>query len=114
MLFHGKDINAQVTSFNDTILNVFKNDVPDKYITTDDKDPVWINDNMKAKIKIKNLLFQHYMQNEKFESDFGFLKALITELNELISSTKPLHYKNLGKKLNNALLQAKNLVVVNS
>ena len=48
------------------------------------------------------------MQNEKFESDFGFLKALITELNELISSTKILYYENLAKKLNNPLLQAKN------
>ena len=48
------------------------------------------------------------MQNERFESDFGFLKALITELNELISSTKILYYENLAKKLNNPLLQAKN------
>ena len=47
------------------------------------------------------------MQNERFESDFGFLKALITELNELISSTKTLYYENLAKKLNNPLLQAK-------
>ena len=56
-LFHGKDINAQVTLFNDTILNVFKNYVPNKYITIDDKDPVWMNDNIKAKIKTKYLLF---------------------------------------------------------
>ena len=52
-LFHDKDINAQVTSFNDTILNVFKNYVPNKYITTDDKDPVWMNDNIKANLKQK-------------------------------------------------------------
>ena len=45
------------------------------------------------------------MQHERFESDFGFLKALINELNELISST--LYYENLVKKLNNPLLQAK-------
>ena len=47
------------------------------------------------------------MQNKRFESDFGFLKALITELNELISSTKTLYYENLANKLNNPLLQAK-------
>ena len=45
------------------------------------------------------------MQHERFESDFGFLKALINELNELISST--LYYENLAKKLNNPLRQAK-------
>ena len=47
------------------------------------------------------------MQNERFESDFGFLKALITKLNELISSMKTLYYENLAKKLNNPLLQVK-------
>ena len=33
-------LNAQVTLFNNTILNVFKNYVPNKYITIDDKDHV--------------------------------------------------------------------------
>ena len=47
------------------------------------------------------------MQNERFESDFVFHKALITELDKLISSTKTLYYENLAKKLNNPLLQTK-------
>ena len=47
------------------------------------------------------------MQNEKLESDLGFPKALIIELNELISSTKFLYYENFAKKLNNPPLQAK-------
>ena len=62
---------------------------------------------IKTKIKTKKLFFKQYMQIERFESDFGFLEAFITELNELISSTKTLYYKNLAKKLNNSLLQAK-------
>ena len=48
MLFHVKDINRQVTSLNDTILNIFKSYVPNKYITIDDKDPVGMNDTIKA------------------------------------------------------------------
>ena len=63
-----------------------------------------MNDTKKAKIKTKNLFFKQYMQNEKLES---FPKALITELNELMSSTKFLYYENFAKKLNNHLLQAK-------
>ena len=77
------------------------------YLTIDDKYSVWMNDTIKAKIKTKNLLFKQYMQNEKLESDLGFPKALITELNELISSTKFLYYENFAKKLNNPPLQAK-------
>ena len=88
-------------------MNVFRNYVPNKYITIDDKDPVWMNENIKSKIKTKNLLFKQYIQNGRFESDFVFLENLITEINELTSSTKNLYYENLAKKLNNLLLQAK-------
>ena len=96
-LFNGKYINAQVTSFNETILNVFKNYVPNKHITIDDRDPVWMNDTIKAKIKTKNLLFKEYVKNKRFENDFDFLKALITDLNKLISSTKLCIMKTLQR-----------------
>ena len=106
-LFDSKNINEQVIALNETILNVFRNYVPNKYITVDDKDPVWMKEIIKSKIKTKNLLFNQYFQNGRFESDVVFIENLITEINELISSTKNLYYENLAKKLNNPLLQAK-------
>ena len=39
-LFDQKDIN-------ETILNIFRNYVLNKYITIDDKDPVWMNETTK-------------------------------------------------------------------
>ena len=92
---------------NETILNIFRNYVPNKYITNDDKDPVWMNEIIKSKIKAKNAFYKKYIQNGRFESDFVYLEKLIIEFNELISSTTALYYKNLAKKLNNPLLQAK-------
>ena len=62
---------------------------------------------IKSKIKTKNLFFKQYIQNGRFEGDYVFLEALITDINELISSTKNLYYENLAKKLSNPLLQAK-------
>ena len=88
-------------------MNVFRNYAPNKYITIDDKDPIWINKIIKSKIKTKNLLFKQYIQNRRLESDFVFLEALITEIDELISSTKNLYYENLARKVNIPLLQAK-------
>ena len=59
-------------------------------------------------MKAKNMLYKTYIHSGRFENDFIFLENLITELNELISSTKASYYENLGKKLNsNSLLQAK-------
>ena len=49
-LFNSKDINLQVTALNETILNVFHNYVPTKYITMDDKDLVWMSEIIKSKI----------------------------------------------------------------
>ena len=46
-LFDHKNIDSQVMTLNETILNVFRNYVPNKYITIDDKDPVWMNETIK-------------------------------------------------------------------
>ena len=66
-----------------------------------------MNEIIKSKFKTKNLLFKQYIHNGRFESDFVSLETLITEINELISSTKNLYYGNLPKKLIKPLLQAK-------
>ena len=47
-LFHKKDLNAKVIALNETILNVFRNYVPNKYISVDDKDPVWMNETLQT------------------------------------------------------------------
>ena len=106
-LFDQKDINGQVVAFNETILNIFRNYAPNKYLTIDDKDPVWMSETLKSKIKAKNPFYKKYIQNGKFESDFVYFENIIIELNKLISSSKPLYYENLAKKLNNPLLHAK-------
>ena len=94
-------------TLNETILKVFWNYVPNKYITIDDKDPVWMNETIKSKIKTRNKLYKQYIENDIFESDFMMIETLITEINDLITSTKDLYYNNLAKRLNNPLLQAK-------
>ena len=108
-LFNQKDINAQVAALNETILNISRNYVLNKYITIDDKDHVWMNEaeTIKSKIKAKSALYKKYVQNGRFEGDFVYLENLIIEINELIFSTKALYYENLAKKLKNQLLQPK-------
>ena len=66
-----------------------------------------MNENIKTKIKEKNTFYQKYIENGRLESDFILLEKLITELNDLIFSSKTLYYENLAKKLNNPPLQTK-------
>ena len=85
-----KDLNSQVVTLNETILHVFRNYVPNKCITIDDKDPVWMNEIIKSKMETKSKLYQQYIENGRFESDLVFIESLIAELNDLISYTKDL------------------------
>ena len=59
-------MKPQVTVLNETILNVFRNHVSSKYITVHDKDPMWINENIKSTIKTRNLSYKYYIDNGKF------------------------------------------------
>ena len=77
-------------TLNEVILNVFWNYVPNKYITIDDKDPVWMNETIKSRIKTKNRLYKQYIDNGRFERNFVFIETLRTKINDLITSTKDL------------------------
>ena len=70
-----------------------------------------MNETIKSKLKAKNIPYKKYIQNGRFESDFIFLENLITELNELVSSTKALYYENLGIKIKQPIIASKNLLV---
>ena len=70
-----------------------------------------MNDIMKSKMNAKIKLYKQYIKNKRFESDFVFVESLVNEINDLVSNAKNLYYDNLAKKLNNPLLQEKNLLV---
>ena len=101
-----KNGDPQVLILNDIILNVFKSFLPYKCITSDDKDPVWRNEDIKSNIKAKNKLYQVYVNKGRQETDFCALEEPVRNLNDLILQTKTLYYDNL-KKLNDPILQLK-------
>ena len=88
-------------------LNIFRNFVLNKLVTFDDKDPVWMNENIKSKIEAKNKLYQEYVKKGRQETDFCALEESVRNLNDLILQTKTSYYENLGRKLNDPTLQSK-------
>ena len=48
-VFYGKDINSQVELFNETLVHIFSNFIPNKIKTFRDSDPPWMNDDIKTK-----------------------------------------------------------------
>ena len=108
-LFDHKNIDSQVMTLNETILNVFRNYVPNKYITIDDKDLIRMNETIKLKIKTRGKLYKQYVENGRFESDFMIIETLVTEINDLITSTKDLYYNNLVAS-KNILVNSQNIL----
>ena len=110
-VFDKKDINAQVIVLNGTILNIFWHYLPNKYITADYKDPVWMNKIIKSKMKAKSKLYKQYIKNRRFESDFVFIESLVNEINGLVFNAKNLYYDNLAKKIKQSIAANKNPLV---
>ena len=66
-----------------------------------------MNEKIKSKVKSENQLYELYTKNCRNEVDFLNLKNSITELNDLVSTSKTSYYENLGKKLNEPTIQTK-------
>ena len=51
-------MHEQVIIFNQILMIIFSNYIPNKLIIVDDRDPQWINENIK---KIKNMVKKVYI-----------------------------------------------------
>ena len=98
-------IRIQVSNFNETILNIFSNFVPNKNITC--KDPIWMNEKIKFKVKSKHQFYKMYIKNGRNEVEFLSVINSITDFNDLVSTTNTSYQENLRKKLNDTTVQTK-------
>ena len=94
-----KNVHEQVSTFNTTLMDIFSNYIPNKYITVDDKNPPWMTEAIKNKINLKKSLSR--------SKNFIGLQNLAVEISELISIRKEEYYNNLPKKLNDPNTNAK-------
>ena len=92
-LFHLKSVHEQVNVF-DVVINIFSNFVLNKIIGIGDREPPWMNDFNKNKIKEKNKAFKQYKNN------FSNLQKSSQELSELITKRKEDYNHHLANKLN--------------
>ena len=87
-----------VETFNKTLLNIFHNYIPNKSILCDDKDPPWINEEIKSLIHRKNSLYQR--QRKSGSIDYTSLNVLTIDISNAISSSKLKYHERLANKLN--------------
>ena len=62
--FSNLDVNQKVHLFNQTIKNILCNFIPYETVTCDDRDPLWINSEIKGLIQEKNIAKKCYLQKK--------------------------------------------------
>ena len=82
------NVEKQLNILNDTLFNIFSNFVRSKVVTVDERDPPWINEEIKCKIKSKNKTFQQYLKNGRKITDFETVDKEAKELSEMIQNRK--------------------------
>ena len=70
--FRNLNINEMVFLFNKTIKNIFSNFIPQ--VTSDERDPPWINSNIRQLIQEKNNTYRSYILNDKNPQIFHKVK----------------------------------------
>ena len=89
-------VNNKVHMFNKTIENIMSNYILHKTITYDDRDPPWINKDIKQLILDKNHEYKSYIWNDKSLQLFNEFQFLQTKLSSLIEESKNHYYTRLS------------------
>ena len=100
------NVDEKVYFFTKMLLNIIQNFIPHETITCDDRDPPWINKEIKKLMLEKNVAFKSYCYSNKMFF-FEKFKALQYQLNMSIEESKKKYYTKLSSRLADPLTSPK-------
>ena len=101
------DANEQVELFNMTLLNIFRNFIPNKMLKCNSKEAPWITKEIKTNLRKKTRLYKKFISNGYNTTDLNNLANQSRHCSELIDSSKKTHFRKLSSKLNDPHLGPK-------
>ena len=84
---------------NKTIKNIMSNYIPHETITRHDRDPPWINKDIKQLTLDKDYAYKSYIRKDKSLQFFNQFQFLQTKLSSLIEESEIQCYTRLSQKL---------------
>ena len=69
-LISNKSANQRVIIFNGTVMNVFSNFVPNKFMAFNDQDTPWMASSIKDKINYRSNIYRKYLKKDKQQVDY--------------------------------------------
>ena len=97
LLFPNKSVHQQVKILNNTLMNVFSNFIPNKLVTFNDKDPPWMPEHLKKKIKWRNKIYAEFLNENNDSADYITLQNVRVEASELVCKSKDDYHKQLAR-----------------
>ena len=80
-------------------MNVFSNFISKKFVTFNDRYPLWMAANSKDKINYRNNIYGKYMKKGKQQVDYIKLQNTIKELSEVILTRNDDYNRHFANKL---------------
>ena len=93
------NVDEKVYFFTKTLLNIIQNFIPHETIICDDRDPPWINKEIKKLMIEKNLVFKSYCCSNRNMFLIEIFKALQYQLQIYIEQSKERYYTKLSSRL---------------
>ena len=93
----GSDDMADI--FTNITYSILSENIPNKIIKCTDKDPPWINNELKTAIKRKHRVFKKFLVRGRRQEDWNLVKEVRNETSKMITDTKEKYYQKLGHKL---------------
>ena len=93
------DPNDQVKFFNECILNIMSNFVPNEVKTFRPQEPEWLNSNIKNLLKRQSKVFKRYKKNGYKNEDKVLVDQVKKDCQEAIENAKEKYLRDLGAKL---------------
>ena len=89
------------------MLNIFRNFIPHETIKCSNRDPPWLNKEIKNALRHKNRLYKKYISGGLKQEDETNLRETSNFVSNLIADAKSSYFTNLGKRLNDPLTDPK-------
>ena len=106
-VFHDLNVDKQVELFQNYLMNIFENYIPNEVITINERESPWITSAIKNKIQEKNSLYKSFLRNGKTSIDLDKVNEACQSLNLLVSESKAAYYTRLRNKLSNPKTSSK-------
>ena len=98
-LFSNLNEHEKALVFSDTFLAIMVKHIPNKNITCNDSDALWITPVVKTVIKHNSRVYRKWINRGKNSNDHVKVREVSNLLNKLIKEAKLAYYTNLGNKL---------------